>query len=272
MVGRVGVPAGIGLFRCGRPVICDESLLVYLGLAQFVAGVLVLSYWTIALEQFGCAGSVGSRSLRPRSRSRSGELEWRRVGLACRSFTPHPASTPPLRSQSVSSLWPLGARILARDAYPLCAVALAANTVVTMLLAYTWRRAELTYAAVFHFVAATYLILFSVGQNDPRMAFVLGLVAVIEAIVFWTIGFVCQRTRTCLDQGLCLAARSLGDRADRGGRSSLRSFAPGAGAGGDFVLAHGQEPASRRMAVWDGRSPWGPLVISPGCPRFRESV
>ncbi len=92
-------------------------------------------------------------------------------------------------------LSPLGREYSARDAYPLCTVALAANTVVTMLLAYTWRRAELTYAAVFHFVAATYLILFSVGQNDPRMAFVLGLVAVIEAIVFWTIGFLCSRTR-----------------------------------------------------------------------------
>ena len=52
-----------------------------------------------------------------------------------------------------------------------------------MLLAWTWRTAELTYAAVFHFVTATYVVLFSVGNNDPWMAYVLGLAAVIEAIV-----------------------------------------------------------------------------------------
>ena len=36
---------------------------------------------------------------------------------------------------------------------------------------------------------------FSVGKNDPRMAYVLGLAAVIQAIVLWVIGFGCQRVR-----------------------------------------------------------------------------
>ena len=64
-----------------------------------------------------------------------------------------------------------------------------------MLLGADMAQAELTYAAVFHFVTATYLVLFSVGKNDPAMAYVLGLAAVVEAIVLWGIGFVCQRVR-----------------------------------------------------------------------------
>ena len=58
--------------------------------------------------------------------------------------------------------------MLGREAYPLAAAALGLNVLVTMLLARTWRTAELTYVAVFHFVTATYLVLFSVGKNDPR--------------------------------------------------------------------------------------------------------
>jgi hypothetical protein len=66
---------------------------------------------------------------------------------------------------------------------------------VTVLLAWSWRRAELIYAAVFHLVTATYLVLFSVGNNDPAMAYVLGLFAAIEALAVWGIGFACQARR-----------------------------------------------------------------------------
>ncbi len=76
--------------------------------------------------------------------------------------------------------------------YRLGAIALALTATATMLLARTLRQVELTYAAVFHVVTATYLVLFSVGNNDPRMAFVLGLCAVVEAIVFWAIAFGCE--------------------------------------------------------------------------------
>ena len=61
-----------------------------------------------------------------------------------------------------------------------------------MLLARSFRQAGLTYAAVLHIVTATYMVLFSVGNNDPRMAYVLGLCAVIEAIVFWAVAFGCE--------------------------------------------------------------------------------
>ena len=87
------------------------------------------------------------------------------------------------------------ARGMGREAYPLAASTLGVNVLVTMLLARTWRRAALTYFAVFQFVTATYLVLLSVGKNDPRMAYVLGLAAVIQAIAVWVIGFGCQRVR-----------------------------------------------------------------------------
>ena len=89
----------------------------------------------------------------------------------------------------------LDARGLGREAYPLATAALGLNVLVTMLLARTWGKAELTYAAVFHVVTATYVVLFSVGKNDPKMAYVLGLAAVVEAIVLWGIGLVCERVR-----------------------------------------------------------------------------
>src|SRR5207249_3140605 len=93
-------------------------------------------------------------------------------------------------------------RLMVLEAYRFGVAALALNAMVTMLLARTWRRAELTYAAVFHVVVATYLVLFSVGTNDPAMAYVLGLCAVIEAILIWGVGFACRRwgddwTRSC---------------------------------------------------------------------------
>ncbi len=87
----------------------------------------------------------------------------------------------------------IGSRVESRDAYRFGVLALALNAGATILLSATWRRFELTYAALLHVVVATYLVLFSVGRNDPRMAYVLGLAAVIEAIVFWCTGFACER-------------------------------------------------------------------------------
>ncbi len=87
----------------------------------------------------------------------------------------------------------LDARILGREAYLLAALALGLNVVVSMALVRSWQKPELTYAAVFHFVNAMYLVLFSVGNNDPAMAYVLGLAAVLAAIVLWSIGIICRR-------------------------------------------------------------------------------
>ena len=43
-------------------------------------------------------------------------------------------------------------------------------------------------------MAATYLVLFSTGTNDPAMAYVLGLVAVVEALLLWVVGLSCARS------------------------------------------------------------------------------
>ncbi|HKI20079.1 MAG TPA: hypothetical protein VKA15_19475, partial [Isosphaeraceae bacterium] len=168
--------------------------LVYLGLAQFVVGALVLSYWSIAWDTESIlVGWLAVTTASVALTLWAAGVAVRRFGLS--EFYALPCfNTTFVLTAGVFAL-AIGARMLASDPYPLCTLALVSNTVITMLLAYTWRRAELTYVAVFHFVAATYLILFSVGQNDPKMAYVLGLAAVIEAIVFWTIGFVCQRVR-----------------------------------------------------------------------------
>ncbi len=93
-------------------------------------------------------------------------------------------------------------RLMSVSAYRFGVLALTLNAIVTMLVARTLRQAGLTYLAVLHLVTATYLVLFSVGNNDPRMAYVLGLFAVIEAIVFWVVGFGCEAlghawTRAC---------------------------------------------------------------------------
>src|SRR6202034_2694224 len=65
------------------------------------------------------------------------------------------------------------ARGLGREAYLLAAATLGVNVLVT----------------------AIYLVLFSVGNNDPNLAYVLGLAAVSQAIALWGIGFVCERVR-----------------------------------------------------------------------------
>jgi tetratricopeptide (TPR) repeat protein len=167
---------------------------VYLGLAQFVVGTLVLVSWLIA----GYGDSIQAGWLAVTAAAIAATL-WitgvraRRAGIS--EFYTGPCFNATLAVTVGVFALAIEARNIGRDAYQLSTLALVSNTLITMLLAYTWRRAELTYAAVFHFVAATYLVLFSVGNNDPRMAYVLGFVAVIEAIVFWTIGFACLRVR-----------------------------------------------------------------------------
>ena len=92
----------------------------------------------------------------------------------------------------------IDARYLGREAFRLGVAALVTNAAVTVLLLATWRRAELVYSAVFHLVAATYLVLFSTGNNDPAMAYILGLVAVIEALALWIGCLFCARARRAL--------------------------------------------------------------------------
>ena len=186
--------AGIGLFRVDDPSFATNRSGLS-GPGPVRGGRLVLSYWTSHWSDSGVplgwlAVTAAAVAL----------TFWGVEVAARRSDLSEFYTLPCLNTSFVLTAGVLALCLRGANTWPVTRIrfapfALAANTVVTMLLAYTWRRAELTYAAVFHFVVATYLILFSVGQNDPRMAYVLGLVAVIEAIVLWTIGFLCSRVR-----------------------------------------------------------------------------
>jgi tetratricopeptide (TPR) repeat protein len=168
--------------------------LVYLGLAQLVAGVLDLVSWTVDRSQpilligsLSLAGALLAAAL------------WA-VAAGSRRFGVSPFYTAPCCHTAfvltvAAFVGALDARFLGREAYQLGVAALVLNTVVTMLLARTWGKAELVYAGVFHFVAATYVVIFSVGKNDPEMAYILGLAAVCEALLLWLIGLVCARAR-----------------------------------------------------------------------------
>ncbi len=168
------------------------SVLVYLGIAQFVAGGLALSDWSMGFGQDGLrigwmAVSTGVLA-----------LGFWLVGLLTRrrgvsDFYVAPCFHWCLGLTLVVLSLSISSRYLAREAYRFGVLALALNACATILLSVTWRRTELTYPAVLHLVIATYLVLFSVGNNDPRMAFVLGLAAVIQAIVWWAVGFACER-------------------------------------------------------------------------------
>jgi len=186
LVFLLGSAALLGTTRFRR-----YQALVYFGLAQIVAGTLDLTWYAagwnvpdITTGWMAVAMAVLALAL------------WF-VGVAARragfsEFYTEPSFQTAFALTTGAYLLALCARSLGREAYLLATAALGMNVVVTMLLGHAWRQAKLTYAAVVHLVTATYLILFSVGNNDPRMAYVLGLCAVADAIVLWGIGLVCE--------------------------------------------------------------------------------
>ena len=89
----------------------------------------------------------------------------------------------------------LAARIESRPAFILAASALAIDGVLLFLIGGVRRWAVLTYPAITSIVTASYVVLLSVGKGDPAMAYVLGLNAVLQALVLWPIGEVCRRSR-----------------------------------------------------------------------------
>jgi tetratricopeptide (TPR) repeat protein len=187
LVWLLGAPALLGTTRR-----VQEVSLVYLGIAQFVAGVLALSHWAMPFAQPGL--TVGWLGLIAAALALvlwlAGTVA-RRGGLS--NFYASPCLNASLGLTAAVLAMAVGSRLMIRDAYRFGVAALVLNVLVTVLLAGTWRRFELTYGAILHVVVATYIVLFSVGQNDPRMAYVLGLAAVIEALIFWVVGFACER-------------------------------------------------------------------------------
>ena len=153
--------------------IVRQKAVVYLGLAHLTAAVLDLTWWAAApghsdirLAWLGLAAAMLGFSLWMAA------VLLRRAGLSV-FYTGACLETAFLLTVFAFIL-ALDARYLGREAFRLGAAALVTNAVVTVLLVATWRRPELVYSAVFHLVAATYLVLFSTGNNDPAMAYILG--------------------------------------------------------------------------------------------------
>jgi tetratricopeptide (TPR) repeat protein len=189
MVFLLGAATLLGTTRLVR-----RQSLVYLGLAQLVMGLVDLSAWSI--DRSHPAFLIGWLSL---TVAFIAAVLWS-VAAATRRHGLSPFYTEPCFHTTFvltvgAFVAAIGARFLGREAYQLGVAALLLNTLVTMLLSWTWRRPELTHGALFHFVAASYVVLFSVGNNDPEMAYVLGLAAVSIALVLWLIGLVCERAR-----------------------------------------------------------------------------
>ena len=235
MAHGAGVAAGIGAFLWTTRLVGWRTL-VYLGLALLVAGTLDLSSWTAGWGNSALlAGWLAVTAALLGLALWSAGVAVRRFGLS--GFYSEPCFHAAFAlTVGVIHRGPRR-RILGREAYRLGTAALGSNVIVTMLLARTWRTAELTYAAVFHLVTATYVVLFSVGNNDPRDGLrarpgrgdrgrrVLGHRVRLPA-----------RPRR-LDERLRPAALSLEPLIDGAGDSPRRSFAGGSGSGGvSFLL------------------------------------
>jgi tetratricopeptide (TPR) repeat protein len=194
---RLAWTSGLVWLLCG-PVLLGATRffrhrsLVYLGLAQLVAGALDLLYWPFTWSDPGLAmGWLAVVAAVIAFCLWMAAIVSRRWGLS--DFYVEPCLHGSLALTAAVLGLALESRVMVRSAYRFGLVALVLNAAVTMLLARAWRKAALTYVAVFHVAVATYLVLFSVGRNDPAMAYVLGCSAILEAIGAWWLGFACQR-------------------------------------------------------------------------------
>jgi tetratricopeptide (TPR) repeat protein len=170
-----------------------QNALVYAGLAELASGVLDLTWWATspAHTDIRLAWVAFAAAL-------VGLLIWmmaavtRRVGLS--GFYTRPCFDLAVLLTVVAFIAVLQARFLGRESFRLGVLALATNAVVTLLVLVSRRGSELAYAVVFHIVAATYLVLFSTGNIDPAMAYVLGLTAVVLALLLWCVALCCRRS------------------------------------------------------------------------------
>ncbi len=190
MIGLVWLMGASVMLAATRRV--REVPLVHIGIAQFVAGSLKLAHWAVPLATAGLnfgwmAVAMAGVAL----------VLWLVGTLASRlgvsRFYAEPCRLWALGLTAVVLGLAVESRVLDRGAYRYGAAALGLNALVTILLSRTWRRAELTYPAVLHVTVASYIVLFSTGTNDPRMAFVLGLAAVVQGLLWWAVGQCCER-------------------------------------------------------------------------------
>ncbi len=190
--GVIFLLGSVAFFWSSR--IVGRKAVVYLGLAQLTAATLDFTWWATApgqieirLAWLGFAAAVLALSV------------WIAAELARRGGLSDLYTGPCLEAvfllTVVAFIGAIDARYLGREGFRLGVAALVTNAAVTVLLLASWRRAELAYSAVFHLVAATYLVLLSAGNNDPAMAYILGFVAVLEALALWIGSLLCARAR-----------------------------------------------------------------------------
>ncbi len=188
--GLILLLAAVGLLWASR--FMRESILVYAGLWHAIGAVSCLSRSLYAWH--GEAQLVG----------------WLAVTLALTALALWLASLVTRRRRFEDIYWvpclntalgltgavfvmAVNARVMAREAFELGSLALALDALACLLIATSRRWSWLIYATVVCFAAAGYMILLSSPRPDPKMAYVLGLYAVIQALVVWVSGDVCRR-------------------------------------------------------------------------------
>ena len=199
--GFLLILAAAGLLWSSRFV--RDAVLVYVGLWHAVAGLACVSdslhVWNSDARQVGwlaltlalIALALWIASLAAR-RSRLGDIYW------------VPCLNTALGLTAVVFVLAVNARLMAREAFALSTLALVLDSLVCLLIATTRRWPELIYATVASFVAASYMILLSWEHPDPKMAYVLGLNAVIEGLVVWVLGDICRRLKNPWPQACAL--------------------------------------------------------------------
>jgi tetratricopeptide (TPR) repeat protein len=188
--GLVYLMAALGLLWSSRLV--REPLLVYLGLWHAVAAGLDLSRWLIPWQGTGllCGWLAVSLALTALGLWAAGV-----VGRKCRLDAIYWApclNTALGLTIGVAGL-AIAGRLLARNAFLLCSVALFLDCVIYVLLSRSRQWAGLLYPAVASFTTASYVILLSVGTPDPANAYILGLNAVAQGLILWVLGDLSRR-------------------------------------------------------------------------------
>ncbi len=190
--GLILLMAAVGLLWASRFV--RESTLVYIGLWHAVAAGLDLSRWLAPWD--GTAMLLGWLAI---TLALAALLLWLAgvVGRRCRLGVIYwaPCLNTALGLTIGVFALAITARVMTRDAFGLAAVALVLDSAVFLLCGNSRRWAGMIYPAVASFTAATYVVLLSVGPQDPAMAYVLGLNAVVQGLLVWVLGDLCRRFR-----------------------------------------------------------------------------
>ncbi|MGC8639119.1 MAG: hypothetical protein ACP5XB_04490 [Isosphaeraceae bacterium] len=169
-----------------------ERALVYVGLGHAVAVVVDLTDWLVPWNGTGVPIGWTAVSLAITA------LGLWLAGVAGRKLRLHDIYWAPCLNTSLGltiAIFVLAveARVVAREAFVLGAVALVLDMLIFLLIATARRWSGLVYPAVASFTTVSYVVLLSVGEPDPAKAYVLGLNAVVQGLAIWVLGDLCRR-------------------------------------------------------------------------------